>query len=80
MAAVQGLDKEELRAYFAGFGKVEAMAVATYNDVFLTCKRTTADIHERLSIIEAKVAKAQQLAKEQVWLHAPCLVATGTSC
>ena len=53
--------------------------MATYKEVFLTCKRTSADIHERLSIIEAKVAKAQQLAKEQVRLHAPCLVATSTS-
>ena len=43
--------------------------MATYKEVFLTCKRTSADIHERLSIIEAKVAKAQQLAKEQVRLR-----------
>lgn len=41
------------------------MSMATYNEVFLTCKRETAQINERIVIIEAKVAKAQQLAKEK---------------
>jgi succinyl-CoA synthetase beta subunit len=41
------------------------VSVAKHTEVFLTFKRTDAEISDKLAIIEAKVAKAQQLAKER---------------
>ena len=61
----KGLDKDSLKAYFEQYGPVAAVSMATYNEVFLTCKRETAQINERIVIIEAKVAKAHQCAKEK---------------
>jgi len=86
------LDIEALRKHFEVYGKVEAVSVATYNEVFLTCKQKVAEIlksqclviyivyvlgrlllrilkvaeiNEKNAIVEAKVAKAQQMAKEK---------------
>ena len=60
-----GLDIEAVRAHFEFYGKVEAVSVASYNEVFLTCKRKSAEINEKLAIVQAKVAKAQQVAREK---------------
>ena len=44
---------------------MEAVSFATYTEVFLTCKRKSADINDIIGIVEAKVGKAQQRAKEK---------------
>jgi hypothetical protein len=40
----KGLDLEAVRKHFEVYGKVEAVSVATYNEVFLTCKQKVAEI------------------------------------
>jgi len=55
---------ESLQEYFEKYGKVEVVSVAIHTEVFLTFKRTDAEISEKIAIIEAKVARAQQLARE----------------
>ena len=59
------LDKDAVREYFEQFGTVEAVSFATYTEVFLTCKRKSADINDIIGIVEAKVGKAQQRAKDK---------------
>jgi len=61
----RGVTKETLRSYFEQYGPVAAVSTASYNEVFLTCKRKSAHINEAIVITEAKVAKAQQTAKER---------------
>ncbi len=53
-----------LQKYFERYGKVEVVSVARHTEDFLTFKRTAAEISEKIAIIEAKVDKAQQLARE----------------